>query len=109
MAQTTLNPSIADVVRSYFRVVAKVIPVERIIVFGSYATGKYKPWSDIDVAVVSRRLGRDHHVERVMLSRFVDSIDLRIEPHPFSPQEMADRWDPLATEIRRYGIRVTEI
>jgi len=107
MAQKKLNPAIARFVHSYFHVVAKSIPVDRMIVFGSYATGKNKPWSDIDVAVISRKLGHDPHAERVMLSGFVDTIDLRIQPHPFSPEELADPWDPLAAEIRRYGIDVT--
>ncbi len=107
MAQQKLNPTIAGLVNAYLSIVAKSIPVDRMIVFGSYAKGNNKPWSDIDVAVVSRQLGRDPHAERVMLSRLVDSIDLRIEPHPFSPEEFADPWDPLAAEIRKYGIPIT--
>lgn len=106
MAPKKLNPTIAKLVHSYLRVVAKAMPVDRMIVFGSHAKGKNKPWSDIDVAVVSRRLGRDPHTERVMLSGLVDSIDLRIEPHPFSPEDLADPWDPLAAEIRKYGVQV---
>lgn len=106
MAQQKLNTAIVRLVNSYLRVVAKAIPVDRMIVFGSHAKGNNKPWSDIDVAVVSRRLGRDPHTERVMLSGLVDTIDLRIEPHPFSPEELADPWDPLAAEIRKYGVQV---
>lgn len=106
MAKQQISPIILKLVNAYFDVVAKTIPVDRMIVFGSYAKGKNKPWSDIDVAVVSRRLGRDPHTERVMLSGLVDSIDLRIEPHPFSPEDFADPWDPLAAEIRRHGVRV---
>lgn len=107
MAQQKLSSTIRKLVNAYLGIVAKTIPVDRMIVFGSYAKGNNKPWSDIDVAVVSRRLGRDPHTERVMLSRFVESIDSRIEPHPFSPEDFADPWDPLAAEIRRYGIEVT--
>ncbi|MBI5620522.1 nucleotidyltransferase domain-containing protein [Candidatus Gottesmanbacteria bacterium] len=108
MAQRTLDPSIVSLVRSYDRALAHAIPIEQMIVFGSYAKGNNQPWSDIDVAVVSRGLGRgDTHAERVMLSKFVDSIDLRIEPHPFSPEDLADPWDPLAAEIRKYGIPVS--
>lgn len=106
MAQQKLSPSIIKLVAAYLRVVSKTMPVDQMIVFGSYAKGNNKPWSDIDVAVVSRRLGRDPHAERVMLSNFVGSIDSRIEPHPFSPEDFADRWDPLAAEIRKYGVVV---
>mgnify|MGYP001559979466 CR=1 FL=1 len=106
MAQKKLDPTIARLVNAYLRVLTNVMPVDRMIVFGSYAKDKNRPWSDIDVAVVSRQLGHDPHAERVMLSTFVDSIDSRIEPHPFSPEDFVDPWDPLAAEIRRYGIDV---
>lgn len=29
-----------------------------------------------------------------------------IEPHPYSPQGLQDKYDPLATEIRNTGITV---
>jgi len=32
---------------------ARGIPVERVILFGSHASGQARPWSDIDLAVIS--------------------------------------------------------
>ena len=32
------------------------IPIEKLIVFGSYAKGSAKTWSDVDVCVVSHRV-----------------------------------------------------
>jgi uncharacterized protein len=32
---------------------ARGIPVERVILFGSHASGRARPWSDIDLAVIS--------------------------------------------------------
>jgi predicted nucleotidyltransferase len=29
------------------------IPVKEAVLFGSYATGRFKKWSDIDIALVS--------------------------------------------------------
>lgn len=82
------------------------IPYESLIVFGSHAKGKARPWSDVDVCVVSRIFGEDRFSDRVRLSQLTDDDMLDVEPHPFSPQELADPWDPLAAEIRKYGVQV---
>jgi hypothetical protein len=44
----------------------------------------------------SEKFGHDRVDERVLLSRYTDTIDLRIEPHPYHPDELNDVWDPLA-------------
>lgn len=82
------------------------VPVQALILFGSVAKGTQRRWSDIDVAVVSRRFGRDAHAERVRLMRLGDPVSARIEPHAFHPDDLKDRWSTLAAEIRRYGIPV---
>jgi len=40
------------------------------------------------------------------LRRLAFDIDSRIEPMPFSPEDIADRFNPLAQEINQYGIRI---
>ncbi len=82
----------------------KGIPVEKMILFGSYAKGKAKAWSDLDVCVVSKTFGKDPHDELVMLLKLMPDTDIEIEPHPYHPKDLKDRWDPLAAEIRKYGI-----
>jgi hypothetical protein len=29
-----------------------------------------------------------------------------IEPHPCSPQDLKDKWNPLSAEINKYGIEI---
>lgn len=97
-----------DTVRQYGLVLRQEgIPYVRLIVFGSQAKGTASSWSDIDVCVVSDTFGRDRHTERVKLmhARRSDRL-LDIEPHPFHPKDLKDKYDPLAAEIRRYGIQV---
>ncbi len=79
------------------------IPVQKIILFGSYAKGTPKPWSDVDVCVVSKIFGKDYHVEMVHLMQLASEVDDMIEPHPYSPQDLNDPFDPLAYEIRTTG------
>lgn len=82
------------------------VPYEKLIVFGSHVKGFAKSWSDIDVCVVSKTFGINRHTERVALMNLLDDEILDIEPHPYSPSDLLNHWDPLAHEIRTYGIVV---
>jgi len=79
------------------------IPVQKMILFGSYAKGKAKPWSDLDVCVVSPIFGKKPFNEMSRLAELTIPIDTMIEPHPYNEKDLADPWDPLAAEIRKYG------
>lgn len=82
------------------------IPIQEVYLFGSYAKGTTHKWSDIDIGVVSPSFGNDPIEERVILMRIGDKININIEPHPFSPEDFADEWNPLAREIKRTGIKI---
>jgi predicted nucleotidyltransferase len=73
--------------------------------YGSYARGAAKDWSDIDLAIISPDFIGDMFEERLELMRLAVSMDERIEPHPFRPEEFNDN-QPLASEIRRTGIAI---
>lgn len=108
MAQgSVLNTSTVNTVRLYADMLRRRgIAFTSLIVFGSRAKGMAKKWSDIDVCVVAPQFGVDRHTERVSLMLVRDDRLLDIEPHPYSPEDLADKYDPLAAEIRKYGIRV---
>ena len=83
------------------------ISVDRVILYGSYAKGKIRPDSDIDVAVVSKQFGRDRVEEGMNLFRIAGKIDPRIEPIPISSESYEkDTWIPLIYEIKEKGIEV---
>lgn len=105
--QTILTDSPKHLIHKYRVAIQKAgIPVDKMILFGSYAKGTAKKWSDVDVCVVSPTFGKDTYDERILLMRLTHGIDDMIEPHPFSPKDLADPWDPLASEIRKYGVVV---
>jgi len=79
------------------------INVEKIILFGSYAAGKEKPWSDLDICVVSKDFGKDHYRELVNLNKLTSEVDDMIEAHPYHPKDLADPFDPLAYQICTTG------
>lgn len=83
------------------------IPVEEIIIFGSYAKNNNRPDSDLDLCVVSNSFGKDSLKEMMELTKISSKIDPMIEIHPYSPYDLANKFDPLAKEIRQYGIVVS--
>jgi len=80
------------------------ISVDRVILYGSYAAGKARYDSDIDVAIVSRDFGKDGVEEGIALYRIAGKVDPRLEPVPFSVEAYEnDTWLPLIYEIKAKG------
>jgi predicted nucleotidyltransferase len=83
------------------------IKVTKLILYGSYATGKFHKDSDIDVAVVSSDFGIDRFDEGTRLFRIACKIDPRIEPVPISLESYEnDTWVPLIYEIKEKGFEI---
>jgi predicted nucleotidyltransferase len=78
------------------------ITVERAILFGSFAKGKYRKDSDIDVAIISRDFQGIRFYDRARLVPLRRDIDVRIEPIPFRPEDFNES-DPLAAEVIATG------
>ena len=105
--KTVLKPSIVKLVQAYGRDIAKRgISWDQLIIFGSQSKGKAHKWSDIDVCVVSDQFSDNRFENRLLLAHNRSDAFYDIEPHPFRPEELQDKWDPLATEIRTHGILV---
>lgn len=81
-------------------------PFSAIYLFGSCVSGKPSKWSDIDVAVVSQKLRQNIDKNRFLLWCFRRDVDLRIEPHGFSPEDFQDVCNPMAFEIKKTGIQI---
>lgn len=102
--KTILADTPVNLIKKYRLVLqAHGIPIEKMILFGSHAKGTAKPWSDVDVCVVSPVFGKNGYDEMVRLMNLTSSVEDMIEPHPYNAQNLEDPWDPLAYEIRTYG------
>jgi predicted nucleotidyltransferase len=100
----TIPDAVIQSVERFLVAVQQRRRVEAAYVYGSQVKGTFTEWSDIDLAVISPDFA-DPFQERLALMRLAAQIDDRIEPHPFTPQDF-DASNPLASEIRRTGVRV---
>ncbi len=82
------------------------IKVVKLILFGSYAKGLNKPWSDVDLGVVSPDFGKNYFDELVKLQQLRSDKTLLIDPHPFNPSDLTDRWNPLVCEVIATGVKL---
>jgi predicted nucleotidyltransferase len=104
---TLLTDTPDNLIKKYRIALAEAhIPVEKLILFGSYAKHTPRESSDLDVCVVSPLFGKNPFDEMVMLAKISSKIDPLIEPHPYSPDDLSDTWDPLAAEIQKYGVEM---
>lgn len=80
------------------------IPLVGMYLFGSFAKDEARKWSDIDVAIFSKREETDDFI--IELGRLTREVDLRIEPHIFSEEDLRTVSTPFVEEILRTGIKV---
>ena len=103
-----VDPEIRDIILRFVETLNKKgIHVEKAVLFGSYASGNFRPSSDLDLAIVSPDFGKDKFEEGKMLLQMAWRVDPRIEPIPISSKSYEnDTWIPLIYEIKEKGIEV---
>ena len=72
--------AVVERVREYAELVRRHIPVSKVVLYGSYASGRAHEDSDIDVAVIVPHVEGDFLDLAAQLFRWTRDIDLRIEP-----------------------------
>lgn len=105
--QTVLTDTPESLIKRYYAVLQKNgVNVDQLILFGSHAKGTARFDSDVDVCVVSRAFGNNRLQEMVKLKKLTIPVDTILEPFPFHPDDLHDRYNPLAAEIRSFGKRI---
>lgn len=67
-------------VRRYGQLVSEHLPFDKLYLFGSYATNSAREDSDLDVAIIVKRIDGDFFDLHPLLWRLRREIDDRIEP-----------------------------
>ena len=78
----------------------------KYILFGSWATGKAHKYSDIDLCVVSNKFSKNNFLETTRLRVMTIGIDDLLEPIAMRPEDYNDKYDTLATEVKKWGIEI---
>lgn len=97
--------NIRQVIVDYLRDLSLEIPIEKAILFGSYAKGKYDNDSDIDLAIFSDYFKDMNRVEGIkyLLKRARKYRGIDLEPISFTKEDYEERVG-FAEEVIRHGI-----
>ncbi len=80
--------SIEEITKEAAGYLSKYVKIDKVIVYGSYAYGKPREDSDIDIAVISEDFAGMSMIEKVeLLSKVSLAVDSRIEVKGFSREE----------------------
>jgi uncharacterized protein len=100
---SVIDPEFLTIVRRYLAVLREEnVHYESAWLFGSWAAGRQRPDSDIDVAVVMSHV-ESRFDQELELMRYRLKVDLRIEPHVL---DSADLDNPFADEILKTGVPI---
>jgi predicted nucleotidyltransferase len=106
MAKRKTKKLVHELVKKYIVELGKKdIQIDKAYLFGSYARGTATQWSDIDVALLTRKFIGDSFDFKFLLMKIAREIDLHIEPHPYLVKDFR-KDNPIAAEVMKTGIRV---
>jgi len=100
-----VDRSILNTAKRYVAAIPADMGVKKAYLFGSYAKGKQKAGSDIDIALIFDHLP-DFFEAQLRLMKLRRDLDLHIEPHPMHGEDFQNEMNPLAREISQTGVEI---
>ena len=83
------NKKIDELINRFGKELMKEIPIEKILLFGSYAIGNPDMDSDIDLVVVSPSFAKGKYITHMQyLFRKASKVSSLLEPIPATPAEV---------------------
>lgn len=93
------------IIHKFMELVSGKYPLKAVYLFGSYASGNAKEYSDIDVALVSDNFEGSRFFDKKKLNKYVLETSIDLEIHPFKTEDFTED-NPFAAEIIRTGKRI---
>jgi predicted nucleotidyltransferase len=85
--------------------VSEEFPLKGVYLFGSYARGNAREYSDIDLAVVSDNFEGSRFFDKKKLNKYILKTSVDLEIHPFKTEDFTED-NPFVKEILQTGRRV---
>ena len=103
MAKKAIPQKVKIAVKNYAKTLKKDgLPIKKVILYGSYAKGNARKWSDIDVCVISPAFRKKDALEYLWLMKTRKDIEAMISPVGFAPKDFVDE-SQLVWEIKTTG------
>ena len=97
---------VLDIIKKYLTALKNNnIPIKQAILFGSFASGHYHEWSDIDLALVSEIFEGVRFDDRNKIRAITVSVSSDLEVHPYHPDDFTPD-NPFVKEILETGVKI---
>ena len=106
MVKKRIPKKVVKIVQDYTERLRKQdkLPISKVVVFGSYAKGKTREWSDIDVCIVSPKFKDGISALQFLFQRREDEeVMAGLEPIGFSEKDF-EEGSSLIQEIKKTGV-----
>lgn len=103
MVKKTIPKKVKVAVKNYIKELKEDrLPIQKVILYGSYAKGRASKWSDIDICVISQAFRKKDALEYLWKMKTKKDIKAMISPVGFHPKDFIDE-SPLVWEIKKTG------
>lgn len=104
-----VKTEVIKILKEYLKEVEKVCHVDKAILFGSYAHGKIRKQSDIDIAIFSRDVSDRNRLKTMSrIIMLIDRLKLDIQPMVFPYKDyIQEDNDFISKEIKKKGVEIS--
>jgi len=96
---------INNIVMKFINLISDEFPLRGVYLFGSYAKGNPKDYSDVDLAIVSDNFEGSRFFDRKKLNKYILKTAVDLEVHPFRTEDFTED-NPFVQEILQTGRRI---
>ena len=96
---------INSIVSRFVKLVSDEFPLNTVYLFGSYANGSAKEYSDVDLAIVSDKFEGSRFFDKQKLNKYILKTSIDLEIHPFKTEDFTDD-NPFVKEILQTGLKI---
>ncbi len=109
MPKKTIPKKVKNEIDNYIKLLeADNLPIKKVILFGSYAKGAPRRWSDIDLCIISPKFKNSWNALGYLWDkRIISDANYTIEPVGFNPKDFNGKYDSLVHEIKNTGIEIS--
>lgn len=106
MAKRRIPKEVKQEVSGFINILRKEkLPIKKVVLFGSYAKGKPRKWSDIDLCIISPKFKNPFRAMQYLWQKRPKDTGLTIEPVGFTPEDFKED-SSLISEIKKTGIEM---
>lgn len=107
MAKKKIPKKLEKKIHEYIDILKKdKLPINKVILFGSFAKGTEHKWSDVDLCVISPKFKNPMKAMNYLWQKTVFDMKYTIEPIGFNPDDFKDKYSSLINEIKTNGIEI---